>query len=61
MTAREFCKENVVIYKSHKLKNNFISVTFAHRYNANTVSTKKTVQIENIGGAAKSLMNYFGI
>ena len=61
MTTREFTKTGVVIYKSHKLKNNFISVTFAYRYNATTVSTIKKLEIENKGGAAKSLMAYLGL
>jgi hypothetical protein len=61
MTTREFTKTEVVIYKSHKLKNNFISVSFAYRYNATTVSTIKKLEIENKGGAAKSLMAYLGL
>lgn len=61
MTTREFTKTEVVIYKSHKLKNNFLSVSFAYRYNATTVSTQKTLIIENKGGAAQSLMAYLGL
>lgn len=61
MTTREFTKTEVVIYKSHKLKNNFLSVSFAYRYNETTVSTQKTLIIENKGGAAQSLMSYLGL
>jgi hypothetical protein len=57
MTKKEFSK-TVKIYKSHKLANNFISVTYAYVLSANTVSTEKTVQIENKGGALNSLYFY---
>jgi hypothetical protein len=59
MTIRQFTKTQVIIYKSHLLKNNFISVTFAHRFDATTVSKQKTLIIEKTGGAAESLKNYF--
>ena len=54
MTKEEFAK-TVVIYKSHKLKNGFISVTYAYVLGNNTVSTQRTVEIENMGGALTSL------
>ena len=54
MSKSEFAK-TVVIYKSHKLKNNFISVTYAYVLGHNTVSTDRKVEIENMGGALTSL------
>lgn len=54
ITKSEFAK-TILIYKSHKLKNNFISVTYAHVLWHNTVSTQITVEIENMGGALTSL------
>jgi len=54
MTKQEF-KQTVKIYKSHKLKNNFISITYATILNNNTVSTETTIEIENNGGALNSL------
>jgi hypothetical protein len=55
-TLKEF-KKDFVIYKSHKLANGFISITFASRLSTNTVSTQTTIKVENIGGAWKSLYN----
>ena len=57
-TFNEF-KKDVVFYKSHKLKNGFISITYAVILGTNTVSTEKTVEIENNGGALHSLYNYY--
>ena len=54
MTKKEFSK-TVKIYKSHKLKNGFISVTYAYILGHNTVSTEHTVAIEDKGGALTSL------
>lgn len=54
MTKKEFAK-TVEIYKSHKLRNGFISVTYAHLLGNNTVSTEITEEIENKGGALTSL------
>lgn len=54
MSKSEFAK-TVVIYKSHKLKNSFISVTYAYVLGHNTVSNEKVVEIENMGGALTSL------
>lgn len=59
MTIRQFTKTQVIIYKSHLLKNNFISVTFAYRLNPTTVSTDKKLIIDKKGGGAQSLKNYF--
>lgn len=57
-TIKEF-KKDVKIYKSHKLKNGFISVTYAYVYNSTTCSTEETVEIENKGGALHSLYAYY--
>lgn len=54
MTKQEF-KQTVKIYKSHTLKNNFISITYATILDNNTVSTETTIEIENNGGALNSL------
>lgn len=54
MTKEEFAK-TVVIYKSHKLKNGFISVTYAYVLGHNTVSDERKVEIEDMGGALTSL------
>lgn len=54
MTKQEFSK-TVKIYKSHKLANGRISVTYATIISANAVSTEKTVEIEDKGGALTSL------
>lgn len=59
MTTRQFTKTQVKIYKSHLLKNNFISVTFAYRLNPTTVSTIKKLIIQKNGGAAESLKKFF--
>ena len=60
MELKEF-KKGIVIYKSHKLKNNFISVTYANKLSLCTVSTEKTVEIEDKGGALTSLHYYLCI
>lgn len=54
MTLREFSKM-VKVLKAHRVKNNFISVTYADRLSINTLSAEKTVLIENRGGALRSL------
>ena len=54
MTKSEFAK-TVTIYKSHKLKNGFISVTYAYVLAPNTVSTAHTEEIEHKGGTLTSL------
>lgn len=54
MTKKEFSK-TVRIYKSHKLRNGFISVTYADILGPNTISTDKKVEIEDKGGALTSL------
>lgn len=54
MTKSEFAK-TVRIYKSHKLKNDFMSVTYAYVLGNNAVSTERTVEVENKGGALTSL------
>ena len=54
MTKKEFQK-TVRIYKSHKLVNGFISVTYAYILGNNAVSTQHTVEIEDKGGALTSL------
>ena len=56
-TIKDF-KKDVIIYKSHKLKNGFISITYAVKLGPNTVSTERTVEIENKGGALHSLYAY---
>jgi len=57
MTKKEFTK-TVKIYKSHKLVNGFISITYANVLGPNTVSTQETVAIKDKGGALISLYNY---
>ena len=57
MTKQEFSK-TVKIYKSHKLANGLISVTYAYVLGHNTVSTQHTVEIENVGGALTSLYSH---
>ena len=54
MTKKEFSK-TVKIYKSHPVKNGFISITYATVLAPYTVSTEETVCIENKGGALTSL------
>ena len=54
MTKKEFSKK-VKIYKSHKMRNGFISVTYANILGNNAVSTQRTVEIEDKGGALTSL------
>ena len=60
MKKSEF-KKSVKIYKSHNLKNGFISVTYAniinrpHSIKPWGVTTETTVEIEKNGGALNSL------
>ena len=54
MTKKEF-RKTVKIYRSHTLKNNFISITYATILDSNTVSDETTIEIENNGGALNSL------
>jgi len=54
MKKSEF-KTTVKIYKSHTLKNNFISITYAYILGNNTVSEESTIEIEKEGGALNSL------
>lgn len=56
-TIKEF-KKYVKIYKSHKLKNGFISITYAITLGCDVVSTERTIEIENKGGALHSLYAY---
>lgn len=56
MTKQEFSK-TVKIYKSHKLANGFISITYANILSPTTVSTEIKVEIEDKGGALTSLYN----
>ena len=56
-SKNEFSKA-VIIYRSHKLRNGFISVTYANRLNETTVSVSKKVEIEDKGGALTSLYAY---
>lgn len=57
MNKQEF-KSTVKIYKSHTLKNNFISITYSTILDSNTVSTETTIEIEKDGGALNSLYVY---
>tara|TARA_R110000824_G_scaffold150032_2_gene320458 strand:+ start:524 stop:775 length:252 start_codon:yes stop_codon:yes gene_type:complete len=57
MNKQEF-KQTIKIYKSHTLKNNFISITYATILDSNTVSTETTIQAYNNGGALNSLYIY---
>lgn len=54
ITKKEFAK-TVIIDRSHKLRNGFISVTYAYILGNNAVSTQYTVEIEDKGGALTSL------
>jgi hypothetical protein len=54
MTKQDFSK-TVVIYKSHKLANRFISITYAYLLGNNSVSTENKIEIEDKGGALTSL------
>ena len=54
MNLAEF-KKTVEIYKSHNLKNNFISITYANVLCNNSVGTESTIEIEKNGGALISL------
>jgi hypothetical protein len=54
MKKSQFAK-TIKIYKSHLLKNGFISVTYANVLSPSTVTTETTVQIEKSGGALNSL------
>jgi hypothetical protein len=59
MTKQEFSK-TVRIYKSHKLSNGFISITYASLLGLgqSAISTEKTINIEDKGGALTSLYSY---
>ena len=57
MTKEEF-KKTIEIYKSHNLKNNFISITYAYILSENTVSTETTIEAYKNGGALNSLYIY---
>ena len=52
-------KNNVIIYKSHKLNNGFISITYAVIFSRNACSNEKTIEIEDHGGALHSLYAYY--
>lgn len=54
MTKKEFSK-TVEIYKSHPVKNGFISITYATILAPYTTSEEETICIENKGGALTSL------
>jgi hypothetical protein len=56
-TIKEFSKI-VKIYKSHRLVNGLISITYSSVLGPDTVSIEKTICIENKGGALTSLYNY---
>ena len=56
MTKQEFSK-TVKIYKSHKLGNDLISVTYAYILSNNAISTQHTEAVEDKGGALTSLYN----
>ena len=53
-TITDFGK-TVKIYRSHKLKNDSISITYAYIIDNSTVSESKIIETENAGGALKSL------
>lgn len=57
MTKKEFSK-TVKIYKSHKLANGFISITYANKLSQNSVSNEIVVKIENKGGPLTSLYKF---
>ena len=57
-TFKDF-KNNVIIYKSHKLKNGFISITYAVIFSRNVCSNEKTIEIEDKCGALHSLYAYY--
>ena len=57
MTKEKF-KKTIEIYKSHNLKNNFISITYAYILSENTVSEETTIEAYNNGGALNSLYIY---
>jgi hypothetical protein len=57
MKLTEF-KKSVIIYKSHPLRNGFISITYSTVLGINTVSGERTVEIEKNGGALHSLYYY---
>lgn len=59
MNAINLFKKEVKIYKSHKLKNGFISITYSVVLDPDTVSTEITIKIENKGGALHSLYAHF--
>ncbi len=54
MTKKEFSK-TLKIYKSHKLSNGFISITYATLLGQNAISAERTIKIEDKGGALTSL------
>ena len=57
MTKQEFSK-TVRIYKSHKLAGGFLKITYATLLGQNTISTEKSLKIEDNGGALTSLYSY---
>lgn len=57
-TIKDF-KNTVKIYKSHKLKNGFISITYGVKLGSNACTNEKTIEIENKGGALHSLYAYY--
>ena len=59
MTIRKDFAKTVKIYKSHRLANGLISVTYANILSANTISTERTECVLNVGGALKSLFFHY--
>ena len=57
MTKKEFSKR-VRIYKYHKLAGGFLKITYATLLGEGSISTEKSLKIEDNGGALTSLYNY---
>ena len=53
-TKFQLFKNTIILYKSHNLKNNFISITYAYKIDKDTVTTQNTVKTEKRGSAIKS-------
>jgi hypothetical protein len=51
-------KKRVKIYKTHKLKNDFISINYAYFLGNNCISAPSKVKIEKVGTPYNSLAYY---
>ena len=57
-TINDF-RKYVKIYKSHKLKNGFISIAYVILFGNDACSEEHIIEVENKGGALHSLYEYY--